>query len=153
MTPRNDYLLVWFIQREQVLARCASWWRRRVMSVERKTSLMSIQDKYRSHCRALMITITLNSTVEIIIILLEDILLTILQEISHYWSQYISLSEMKTSVLLGLFLLASLSLSRDVHLHLSLPGRDSLRSEGPSPDSIQKDPSYSQWTLAQRRWP
>ena len=64
---------------------------------------------------------------------------------------YISLSEMKTSVLLGLFLLASLSLSRDVHLHLSLPGRDSLRSEGPSPDSIQKDPSYCQWTPAQRR--
>ena len=59
---------------------------------------------------------------------------------------------MKTSVLLGLFLLASLSLSRDVHLHLSLPGRDSLRSEGPSPDSIQKDPSYCQWTPALRRW-
>merc|ERR1712025_488662 len=52
-------------------------------------------------------------------------------------------SEMKTSVLLGLFLLASLSLSRDVRLHLSLPEGSKLLSVDPGSETMTIDQDYS----------
>merc|ERR1712025_308919 len=52
-------------------------------------------------------------------------------------------SEMKTSVLLGLFLLASLSLSRDVHLHLSLPEGSKLLSVDPGSETMTINQDYS----------
>merc|ERR1712025_366056 len=51
--------------------------------------------------------------------------------------------EMKTSVLLGVFLLASLSLSRDVRLHLSLPEGSKLLSVDPGSETVMMDQDYS----------